>query len=99
MLKFVPVIVTTAPIAPPAGLKLVIIGVGNTSKSVALIPVIPPTLTEIFPVVAPAGTSAVILVAEDAETVAATPLNATKLLAGVLLKLDPVIITEVPTAP
>ena len=34
-----------------------------------------------------------------AVTVAATPLNCTKLLAGVVLKLVPVMTTLVPTAP
>ena len=98
MLKLVPVIVTTAPTAPLAGLKFVIVGVGNTTKSVTLVPVTPPTLTEIFPVVAPAGTTAVILVVDEAETVAVTPLNFTTLLTGALLKLEPVITMEAPTA-
>ena len=98
MLKLVPVIVTTAPTAPLAGLKFVIVGVGNTTKSVTLVPVTPPTLTEIFPVVAPAGTTAVILVVDEAETVAVTPLNLTTLLTGALLKLEPVITMEAPTA-
>ena len=53
----------------------------------------------ITPVVAPVGTDVVMLVAVLAETVAVVPLNFTVLFAGVALKLVPVIITEVPTAP
>jgi hypothetical protein len=49
--------------------------------------------------VAPAGTVVVIEVAVDAETVAAVPLKFTVLLAGVVLKFVPVMVTVVPTNP
>jgi len=99
VLKFVPLMITSAPAAPVVGLKLVIVGVGNTTKSEVLVPVTPPTVTEIFPVLAPAGTTVVILVVVDAVTLATTPLNLTTLLAGTLLKLVPVNMTIAPGAP
>lgn len=99
MLKFVPVIMTVAPTAPPDGLKPVIVGEGKIVKLVELVPVTPLTVTEIGPVDVPEGTVAVMVVAVDAVTVAATPLkNSTLLLAGVVLKFVPVITIEAPTA-
>ena len=53
----------------------------------------------IFPVVAPAGTSTVRLVAVAALTVAMVPLNFTVLLAIVGEKLVPVRVTMVPAVP
>jgi len=55
-----------------------------------------PTVTEIVPVVAVAGIVVVILVAVLAVTIAATSLNFTMLLAGVVLKFVPVIVTVAP---
>ena len=63
------------------------------------VPVSPPTVTEIVPVVAPAGTVVVILTPDEAVTVAAVPLNETILFAGVALKLKPVIVIVAPTGP
>ena len=57
------------------------------------------TVTVMVPVVAPVGTVVVMLVAVDAVTVAATPLKFTVLLAGVVLKFVPVMVTVVPTGP
>lgn len=94
-----PLIITLAPTAPLIGLKLVIVGVGNTVKLDVLSPGTPFTETEILPVIAPAGTITVRLVVEDAVTRAATPLNVTLLLVEVALKLVPVKITVAPTAP
>jgi len=91
--------VTSAPAAPLVGVKTVIVGVGNTTKSEVLVPITPPTVTEIFPEVAPVGTTVVILVVVDAVTLAITPLNLTTLFAGTLLKLVPVNMTIVPGAP
>ena len=62
-------------------------------------PVEPPTVTDITPVVAPAGTVVVILVAVLAVTNAVVPLNITMLLAGVVLKFVPVMVTTVPMGP
>jgi hypothetical protein len=86
------------PTAPLVGLKLEITGVG-TVKFVALFPVIPLTVTEIGPVVAPTGTVVVMLVVVELNTVARTPLNRTVLLAAVLLKLVPEIVTDTPYTP
>ncbi len=84
VLKFDPEMVTVAPTAPLEGVKLVKVGVGNTVKSVALVPVIPPTVTVILPVVAPVGTVVVILVGVAVVTTAVTSLNFTTLFASVL---------------
>jgi hypothetical protein len=73
--KLVPKTVTVAPTAPFIGLKLVIVGDGTTVKLVALSRVIPLTVTEIGPDVAPAGTLVVIVVAVELDTVALAPLN------------------------
>jgi hypothetical protein len=97
-LKFVPVIIMEAPMAPLPGLKLVIVGVG-TVKFAELVPVIPLTVTEIGPLVAPKGTEVVILVVVDAVTTAAVPLNSTVFNEGVLLKLVPVMVTVAPVVP
>ena len=57
---------------------------------------IPPTVTTTFPVVAPAGTPATMLVALQLVGVVAMRLNVT---VPAVPKLDPVMITEVPTGP
>lgn len=61
--------------------------------------VLEPTATVIVPLVAPEGTVTVNCVAVAAETEAAVPLNFTVLDEVVALKLFPVIVTVVPTAP
>ena len=53
----------------------------------------------IGPVVVPEGTAVVMLVLVLEDTIAVVPLNLTVLLVAVLLKLDPVMVTEVPTDP
>src|SRR5437016_2976292 len=84
--------VTSVPTAPLVGVKLVIFG--NTWKLVVLVPVPAAVVTEIFPVVAVAGTVAVIWVSESTlKTEEPTPLNFT-LVAPV--KLRPVIVIAVP---
>jgi hypothetical protein len=98
VLKFVPVITMEAPTAPLPGLKLVMVGVG-TIKFAELVPVIPLTVTDIGPEVAPKGTEVVILVVEDAVTTAVVPLKFTVFNEGVLLKLEPVIVTTTPNPP
>ena len=98
--KFVPVIVTVVPTGPLVGVKLVIVGAGTplvTVKEVALVPVPPEVVTAIGPVVAPAGTVAVICTAEPTENVGAvTPLNLT---AVAPVKPLPLIVTDVPGVP
>lgn len=98
-LKFCPLIKTVAPTAPLSGVNPVIAGDDSTLKLVPLVIVIPLTVIEIGPDVAPAGTVAVIVVAVEAVTVAEIPLKETVLLAGVVLKLVPVITMDAPTAP
>jgi hypothetical protein len=87
--------VTVAPTAPLAGVKLLITGVG-TIKLEKLEPVILLTVTEIGPVVAPNGTEVVMLVVVDAVTTLVVPLKSTVFSAGTLLKLVPVITTTAP---
>lgn len=99
-LKLVPVRVTVVPTGPVVGENEVIVGVGKiTVNELALVPVSDPTVTVMTPEVAPAGTTAAMLVAVLAVTVAVVPLNFTVLLAGVVLKFDPVMVTVVPIKP
>lgn len=95
-LKLVPVMITVAPTAASAGEKFVIVGEGKTVKFAALSTVIPLEVTAILPVVAPAGTAAVMLEAEAAVTVAVTPLKETT---GEAPKLVPLIVMLAPGAP
>jgi hypothetical protein len=98
--KFVPVIVTGVPVTPLVGERLVIAGgtVVDTVKLTLLL-VTPPTVTRTAPVVAPAGTVARTLVADQLVTVASVPLNRTVLAPCVAPKFVPVIVTDVPTGP
>ena len=97
--KFVPVIVIDAPTAPDVGLRLVIVGVASTVKLDPLLAT-PPTVTTTFPVVAPVGTFATMLVAlQLLIVVAVVPLNVTVLVPCVAPKFVPVIVTDAPTAP
>ena len=66
---------------------------------VALVAVLPATVTLIVPVVAPVGTIAVMPVAVLAVTTAVVPLNFTVLLAGIGSKSVPVMVTVEPTRP
>ena len=59
-----PVTTTLLPGDPLAGLKEVITGGNKMTKSVAEVPVPAGVVTDIFPVVAPAGTLALICVAD-----------------------------------
>ena len=70
-----------------------------TVKMVELVAEFPPTVTLIVPVVAPVGTEVVIEVAVLAVTMEVVPLNWTVLLAGVVLKFVPVMVTVVPIGP
>ncbi len=100
-LKSVPVMMTVAPTAPLVGLNSVMIGVGKTVKLVGLETVTPFKVTVTGPVVAPAGTTTVNLLAFglEAVTIASTPLKRTTFCAAVVLKLSPLIVTIDPTAP
>lgn len=71
---------------------------GVTEK---LIPLLtwPPTVTTTLPVVAPAGTGTVMLVALHAVGVPVVPLNVTVLLPWLAPKFAPAIVVEDPTIP
>jgi hypothetical protein len=77
--KPAPMIVTDVPTVPLVGLNDVRVGTGDgvTVKFVALATVVPCLVTEIGPVVAPAGTMAVICEFEFTVNVALVPLNRT----------------------
>ena len=64
------------PTAPEVGLKLLMLG-ADVVLTVKLTPLLanPPTVTTTFPLVAPAGTGATMLVALQFVGVAAVPLN------------------------
>src|SRR2546425_12836446 len=88
--------VTLVPTGPLAGVKPVIVGGLITVKLLALVAVPPAVVTLIVPVVAPAGTVAVIWVSEFTVYVAVVPLNFT---AVAPVNAVPVITTLAPTAP
>src|SRR5437867_1484678 len=96
--KLVPVIVMAAPAAPLVGDRLVMLGVDNTVNATPLLAT-PLTVTTTLPVVAPAGTGATMLVADQVVGVAVVPLNFTVLVPCVAPKLVPVIVIDAPTAP
>jgi hypothetical protein len=100
--KFVPLIRTEVPTGPLVGLNDVIVGapVVVTVKFVELVAVPSGLVTEIGPVVAPAGTVAVIFCGLSIVNVADVPLKVTLVTLGSLpLKFWPWIVTEVPTGP
>jgi hypothetical protein len=74
------------------------LGAATTVKLTPLLAT-PDTVTTTFPVVAPLGTVAAMLVALQLVAVAVVPLNFTVLLPWVEPKFVPAIVTEAPTAP
>jgi len=95
--RLTPVMVTLLPTAPEVGVKLVITGGPITVKLMALIPTPLAAVTEMGPVLAPAGTVAMIDVAETTlNEVAGVLLNATAVTPS---RLVPLMVTVVPTAP
>src|SRR5438552_3176698 len=97
--KFAPAIVTDVPMIPDVGLRLVMLGAGTVTVKLTPLLATPPTVTTTFPVVAPLGTGATILVALQLVGVAAVPLNVTVLVPCVAPKFAPVIVTDAPTNP
>ena len=87
--KPVPVIMTDVPIGPMTGRNNVTTGAGGaaTVNESRLVPVPSESPTEIVPVVAPAGTVAVICTFESTENVAVVPWNATAV--ATLASLNP----------
>ncbi|HMI52156.1 MAG TPA: hypothetical protein VK525_11625 [Candidatus Saccharimonadales bacterium] len=95
--RFVPVMATLVPVAPLVGVKLEIVGAAAlTVKFPDEVTVPPGAVNEIFPVVAPEGTAAVICVALLTVNVAAVPLKETVVAPA---RLVPVIVTLAPTTP
>ena len=93
--KFAPLIVTSVPTGPDAGVKLEM--EGTRENGVELVATAIGVATLMKPVVAPRGTVTAMLVAElTVKDVAATPLNLTEV---ALVKFFPVIVTDVPTPP
>jgi hypothetical protein len=88
--------VTLVPTGPLLGVKLVIVGGLETVKLLALLAVPAEVVTLIGPVIAPAGTVAVIAVAEFTVKPALVPLNRT---AVAPVKFVPLMVTLVPTGP
>ena len=76
--KFDPAIVTDTPTAPEVGLRLMMLGAATTVKAFPALST-PLACTTTFPVAAPVGTVATMLVALQAVTVAEVPLNLTVL--------------------
>ena len=97
--KFEPVIITDAPMAPEVGLREVILGGITVTANGTPLLASPPTVTTTLPEVALAGTGTTILVALQLVGDAAIPLNVTVLVPWVAPKLDPEMLTEVPTGP
>ncbi len=96
--KFVPVIVTTVPLRPLVGVKLVIVGNG-TVKLVLEHPIAPNKFTHIGPVLDVYDTVATSCVEVAEVTPPITPLKVTVLSVAVGLKPLPVIVTVVPLGP
>src|SRR5204863_259692 len=94
--KLVPLMVTLVPTGPLWAVKLVGVVGSPTVKLAALLAVPPGVVTLIGPLVAPAGTVAVIAVAELTVKLALTLLNSTALAP---VKLVPLMVTLVPTGP
>jgi hypothetical protein len=91
--------VTAVPTTPDVGFRLVMLGAGVVTVKVTLLLATPPTVTTTFPVVAPAGTAATMLVALQLVAVAVVAPNRTVLVPCVAPKFAPAMVTAVPTTP
>ena len=96
--KPVPVMVTNWPTTPDVGDRLPMVG-GPRTVNAAPLDAMLLTVTTTLPVVAPEGTTAVIDVALQLDTVAVVPLKVTVLVPCDAPKLVPVMVTNAPTAP
>jgi len=96
--KFVPEMTTAAPTGPALGVTLVMPGAEFTAKKTPLLAT-PPTVAITLPLVAPAGTVAVILVEPQLLTELTVPLNFTVLVPWLDQKFAPEIMIEAPTGP
>ena len=77
--KFDPAITIDDPTAPVFGVRLLMLGAGVTVKFTPLLAAPPAAVTTTLPVVAPAGTVAVMLFVVQPVIVAVAPLNVTAL--------------------
>lgn len=93
--KLVPVRVTAVPIGPLCGVNPVIVGAERSVKLPEVVAIPPGVVTEIGPVVAPAGTVAISFVPLSLK-LATLPLKLTKV---ALFRFEPVMVTDVPTPP
>src|SRR4029077_2289618 len=97
--KLVPAIVTAVPTKPLAGARLVTVGGGAVTVNATPLLATPPTVTTTLPVVAPAGTCVLMLVADHVVGAAVMPLKVIVLAPWLAPKLVPAIVTAAPTTP
>src|SRR5207245_1378802 len=97
--KFAPSIAPNAPTNPNVPYRRSSHLAGTVTVKLTPLLATPPTVTTTFPVVAPAGTGATMLVALQLVGVAAVPLNLTLLVPCVAPKFAPAIVTDVPINP
>jgi hypothetical protein len=95
--KLAPSIATSVPTGPLTNDNPVTDGGGFTVKAAPLLDVPAAVMTTTLPDAAPAGTVATIAVSLQLETTAAIPLNLRELVPCVDPKLEPIIVTGVPT--
>src|SRR5437764_6070749 len=91
--------VMEAPGRPLDGVSEVMPGATLTVNETPLLATPPAAVTATFPVVAPAGSVAVMLVLLHPLTLAVVPLKVTEPLPGVAPKFDPAMVTDEPTTP
>lgn len=97
--KLLPEMMTVAIGSALVGFRPVMLGGIRTVNVTPLLATNPAAVTMTFPVVAPVGTVAVMLVALQPLTVAVVPLNLTKPLPCDVPKLEPAMVTLEPTVP
>lgn len=95
--KPAPLMVTEVPTGPDVGERALMLGFVTVNRNPLL--ACPPTVTTMFPVVAPAGTGTTIEVALQFMGAAVTPLNVMELVPWVAPKFVPVTLADVPIAP
>ena len=96
--KFAPLITKPICTGPAFKDKVEIAGMFVTWNRIGLLDT-PPTVTTMFPVIAPAGTGTTIVVEFQLDGVAATPLSVTVLVPCVEPKFIPVMVTDVVAGP
>jgi len=97
--KFAPEIVTDVPTIPDVGFSPLMLGAADDTVKLTPLLDTPPTVTTTFPVVAPLGTAATMLLVLQLVGVAVIPLNLIVFVPCVAPKFAPEIVTDVPTIP